>query len=158
MADVDPRKVAIDVGVNRVLVEGESKGSVARSLGIPRTTLHVAVEKARLDPDAVKELSSLTMGVHAAIAHRAAGRLYERVEELPDDLLIRAYGVASDKLAAHLGVGREAQGSGSPEAMGKALAMLADALQGREVTLSVRDLSPDAPEPIQAVNANEGDE
>ena len=128
-----------------MIVEGESASNVAERLGIPRSTLRDAVARFQADPATLKAISDQTLGIHAAIAHRAAGKLYDDVDSLPYDLLIRAYGVASDKLAAHLGVGRDRDAAAAaPESAAHALSLLADALQGRELTLSVRALASDA--------------
>jgi predicted DNA-binding protein (UPF0251 family) len=136
------RKATIEHGVNLVLNEGMSQRKAASLLDIPRKTLQYAIERYSTDPAALKALGEQAATLHLAILAKAGQLVHDGLEAAPYEHQLRAYGIASDKAAAYLGIGRTQDAQGTPEAAAKALALLADALSGRTLEISVRDLAP----------------
>lgn len=81
------------------------------------------------------------MATAAKVALKAGARLSERVETMDNRELVTAFGVATDKLAMRRGWARGADHSSPGGNQAEALAMLAHMLDGREVKISVRDLT-----------------
>lgn len=137
----DPRKAAKEAGAALVLEHGLGVLEASRTVGLPETTLRSAVEKLAAEPEKIKEAADRLAAAHVTIALRAAARVADRLDSLPDDLALRAYGIASDKVAVHQGWSRGAETSASINAA-EALAKLADALTGKTLTVSVESSDP----------------
>lgn len=132
----DPRKAEKEAGAALILEQGVPLRAAAAAVGLPPTTLHDAVAALAEQPERIKEAADRLAAAHVTIALRAAARVADRLDSLPDDLTLRAYGIASDKVAVHQGWSRGAETSASVNAA-EALAKLADALTGKTLTVSV---------------------
>jgi hypothetical protein len=137
----EERKAALLQGAALVMKEGLPVTRAADLVGVAETTLRVHIQRLSADPAAVKEAADSLAAAHVTIATAAADRVFSRLDSLPDDLLIRAYGIASDKVAVHQGWGRDRDHATTANAA-DALAKLADAIAGGG-TLSVTVTPPD---------------
>lgn len=147
----DPRQAQKEAGAALVLNQGVPILEASQRVGLPETTLRDAVARLAAEPEKIKEAADRLAAAHVTIALRAAERVHDRLDSLPDDLIMRAYGIASDKVAVHQGWHRGTEGAAGSSAA-EALAKLADALQGRTLDVSVR--VSDAPHPTDSLDAD----
>lgn len=138
------REAAIAAGVAKVVFEGDTVTNAANLLDIPRTTLRDAITRYTADPAALNELGRQGSTLHLAVMAKAGELVFDGLEAAPYAEQLRAYGIASDKAALYLGIGKDGNASGGDgQSQARSLALLVDALSGREVTVSVRDLAQD---------------
>lgn len=138
----DPRQAAKEAGAALVLNQGVPILEASRRVQLPESTLRDAVAKLATEPEKIKEAADRLAAAHVTIAMRAAERLHSRLDDLPDDLVMRAYGIASDKVATHQGWGRDAGSHSGAVNAAEALARLADALSGKTLTVTVEASDP----------------
>lgn len=142
---VSDKHGAADAAAVMVLEGGSSWRQATAATDVSMGSLATAIERVSKDPERLKEASQNLAASHLVVAQKAVERIHGKIDQLPDDLLIRAYGVASDKAALYLGIGKDGTGASGGDGLSgaRSLSLLVQALEGREVTVSVRDLSQD---------------
>lgn len=136
------RQAKLAAGLAHIAAGGSIEGAALR-VGVPPTTLrrwHHAAYAA--DPDAVKRLEETVLAQALEIATTAGVELAQRVPRLDDGKLIAAWGTATDKVALKQGWARGGDPHGSALPAAEALARLAEALEGRSLTVTVSRTDP----------------
>lgn len=138
------RQAAVEAAAVMVLSGEMNLSKAAELLDIPLSTLHRHVNRFAQDPEATRRIATEAGSVHLAVLHRAAAKVYDGLEHADFDQALKAYSVSSDKAALYLGLGGGGAAIGAEGLSGaRSLSLLVQALEGREVTVSVRDLSQD---------------